>query len=114
MERVQAIISQMMNSDDGLVVVMEKDSKVVGLIVGHFSEHPMFGTKCTTELVWYVDFNYRGTKDSLKLLKAYIEWAEYKGSELVFVSDLERKGTVERIYTKLGFTQVEISYARRL
>lgn len=78
-EKVKAFIGALINSDDGFVMVAERDGQVVGGIVAVTVEQWFSHDKIATEISVFILPEYRGSMDALRLLKAFKAWARTKG-----------------------------------
>jgi len=113
-EYLENTIDFCINNEDGLAVVYETNGVVAGMLLAMCSMHPMFGYLHTTELCWYVKEGMRGSFSSVKLLKAFVEWSEFKKAEYMIVSSVRCVKDLESFYIKLGFTPAENTYFRKV
>ena len=97
------------------LLVLEVDGQVVGGV-------GMYAYKCfyndvlrVQEIFWWVDPEYRNTRDSIKLFNKVEEWAQEIGADEVMVSStVLNADKIERFYTKKGFRKMDINYIRSL
>lgn len=99
-----------------VVLLYEENAKVVGMIVGFASETPFSDDKIASELAWWVDEEYRGTRGSLELVFAYEEWAKRVGCKHATMALLPSltNPKIEGYYERLGYKKTEISYIKEL
>ena len=97
---------------------IKKEEKIVGVLLGSITaSNPLwYGTKVAFELFWYVHPDYRGTKDSIKLINDYERWAKDNGCKYITMACLantfEKKLTF--LYKKRGFKKLEVSFIKEL
>lgn len=85
-----------------------------GLIGGVAQEFLLNRDKVATEIVWWMDPEYRG-KDSLKLIDAFEHWAKHiAGCSIVqmsLVGSLQRE-RISKMYARRGYKLAEQSYIK--
>lgn len=113
-EYIERNIFHCVFDEDGLALVMEKDDDVQGILLGIVSTHPMFGTSVATELAWYVRPAYRKGREPIKLMVGFMEWSQFKGTDYILTADISGLGSHAKLYDKLGFTDAEHTYFRKL
>lgn len=101
---------------DCLVLLNVQNELPVGMLVATISQTPFSDDLVASELAWWVDEEYRGTKGSLELVFAYEEWAKRVGAKHVTMALLPAltNPKVEGYYEKLGYHKTEISYIKAL
>lgn len=99
-----------------LVLLYIESSKVCGMVVGLASETPFSTDVVASELAWWVDPEYRGTRKAGDLVLAYEAWARHIGCKHVTMALLPQltNPKVERYYDRLGYKKTEISYIKEL
>lgn len=109
-------IDTMLKSKKGEVFILEKNGKVVGTI-GVYAYRVFYNSKLRVqEIFWWVDPEYRNSKDSVKLFNIVEEWAKKVDADEVMVSSTTtmKVDELERFYTKKGFRRMDITYIRSL
>jgi len=101
---------------DAVVLLYIDHELPVGMIVGLASSTPFSDDKIASELAWWVDPEYRGTRGSIELVYAYEEWARRVGCKHVTMALLPSltNPKVEAYYERLGYHKTEISYLKEL
>ena len=98
----------------GIIYLLIEDRKVRGAIGGiAYPEIYCEGTTAT-EFFWFVEPYYRGV--GLELYKRFERWAKDNGCKqirMVHLKDLMPE-KVGAIYKRLGFTPIEVHYAKEL
>lgn len=93
-------------------ILSEQDGEPHGMIIGMASQ-PLFSQEImATEIAWWVDPEYRNTRDSLLLISAYEDWSKRVGAKITQVAMLDDVTDLSRLYQKRGFTKAETSYIR--
>lgn len=96
-----------------LLILLAEDRDVFGMIIGLRGELPFSSSVVSTELAWWVDPEYRRSRDSLMLFKAYQEWSRRVGAEITQVAMLDDVTDLSKFYEKQGYTPAEKSYIRK-
>ena len=97
-----------------IIILSEQDEKVVGMIVGVSSEIPFSIDICALELAWYMEEEFRRSRDSLDLLKAYEEWAKRIGATVCQMSMLSNSPPLEKLYERMSFNYSEKTFTKFL
>lgn len=91
-----------------LVVVGEKDGKILGIIAAHLDK-PYFSEDLVVyDHIWYVGKEGRGSMVGPRLLKHVAEWARLCGAKAVFVtlgSDVSQD-RVGKLVERLGYSRL--------
>lgn len=98
---------------DQVCIVAVDNDIIKGFIVGAASEPVFSSAKVGMELGWWVDPEYRGTRDSFMLFKAYEDWCFRVGCSHIQAAYLPGVSPdLTGFYKKLGYTQVESSFVK--
>jgi GNAT superfamily N-acetyltransferase len=105
------------NNPNGIWFTLEYKNKIVGVICGLLHQHIYDPEKIVlTELVWYVDKNYRNNKYNLKLIKYFENKGKELGADKIFLTlrmSLKSE-SVEKFYKRLGYKEEEKTFSRVL
>jgi hypothetical protein len=115
-EKVIASTEDVILNENFLVLVLTKDEHVEGVFSALLTESMFSRNLQTTELIWYVSPEARGTKKSLEMLEMYETWSKEKGAALCGMSNLEKvdpKKTAS-IYKSMGYHVVENTFVKEL
>lgn len=97
-----------------IVILYEVDNKIVGMVCGMASS-PLFAVEpIASELAWWVDEEYRKTKDSAKLIYAFEDWALRIGSygtSLALIKGVSPE-SVGKFYERQGYVETENNYLK--
>jgi GNAT superfamily N-acetyltransferase len=88
----------------------EVKKKLTGMIGVAITPHLMSGEWVCGEVFWWVDPSARGT--GLKLLRHAEQWGVDHGATVM--SLVAPDARAEKLYSRLGFEEVESSWQRRL
>jgi len=114
-KKVQDVIEHLMGNDLCLVLLLVSDQgKPVGMIAGHVNEMIFSTDRMASEVVWWVDKEYRGSKHSLSLLDGFEYWAYKSGCKFVQMSSLggPKSGVLDRLYSKRKYINTEQAYVK--
>lgn len=102
------------DSNDGLALIIEaNDNLPVGCLLAFCQEHPFASCKIASELIWWVEPDYRGRKDSLKLFEAYEYWAARRmGAEIISAVATPGDEKLARYYERKKYIPKEITHMR--
>ena len=101
--------------ESGVGFVIDVDGKAVGILAAIMTSvwySP--STKVAQEMMWWVNEEYRGTIASIKLIKAYENWAREQGAQIIAMCDLVIEGhePVGTTLNKLGYEMSERTYIK--
>lgn len=102
LEAVQAMIEQLMASEDSCVLVHDH-----GLIGGAIV--PLW---CSPEVRIATEYFWWAERDGLPLMKAFEDWAAAKGADDVQMLAILGVRDVTPIYDRAGYRPMEISFMR--
>ena len=71
------------------IFISEKDDEVTGAIVCMVTEMYMSNTVIASEIAWFVSKDLRGSRSSIKLLKAFEDWGRSKVADYLGMADIE-------------------------
>lgn len=116
-DSVTHLLERLMVAADGMVLVAERDSQVVGALVATLA--PLWFNSevlVATELAWWVEPGERKGSTGLRMYWHMQDWAIERGATLVAMSDLVINGQApaEQLYDRLGLRMVERSHVKRV
>ena len=99
-----------------IIILAHKEGVPIGMVVAVAMEPVWSNDKVATELAWYVKPKHRGSKQSLRLFRAYEDWALRVGCTHIQNAHLEGSEYRDtgRFYERKGYTKVESSYVKTL
>lgn len=96
------------------IFFLEVDGSVVGMLVGAISQPLFSDDRMATELAWYITPEKRGGREAFHLINAYEEWAESQDCSYVTMVDIDTLNSLEKVYTKKGYTLTEKTYVKEI
>lgn len=102
--------------EQGMCLVSESD-QVTGFIIGMIFRCPFNQmVKMASELAWWVKPEFRQSSAGIKLLKALQDSAKENGAESLTMICLEtiNPDQVQGIYERMGYSQTERAFLRKL
>lgn len=110
--RLAETAARLIDGDDAVLYVAERDAAIIGMIGGYVYTHPYSDERFATELFWWTDPECRGA--GIWLLKAFEQWARLQGVRALQVVAPRSNDRLGAIYERLGFTRVETCYQREI
>lgn len=96
----------------GKVLLCDEDGHVCGLLAFLVLPHPFSGEMTATELMWYVEPEFRKGATGLQLLWEAERVAKEMGAKkFQFTAPSEQVGS---IYKRFGYRQIEVAYLKEL
>jgi GNAT superfamily N-acetyltransferase len=107
-------LNNVIESPEYFFYVSEHESEVVGYLSGAknytmFSSQPM-----AIEIGWFMSPEYRGSKDGIKLLSKFEEWAKENECEVISMGDLAKVQDLGSLYNRRGFELYERTYIKEI
>lgn len=112
-DKVTKLAKHFIDDPYSLVLIDVQNKKVQGLLVATSSEYLMNNCRYATELVWWVEEDYRGKGDAKLWLETYEYWANEMGCKQVCLQNLNNEG-LDKLYIKQGYRCLEHSYVKNL
>jgi len=110
-EQMQRIIDNC--QANGIVLIAEKDEKLIGILAGHFIEGFGLG-KFFEEVIWFVDNDSRGVGIGLfQRIQELCKEAGCKGISMTAYNN-EHYEPVKALYKRTGFQEIESKYYKKL
>ena len=109
-------IHTILSTNTGKVFILEIDNHIAGMVGVNAYKNYYNNNLRVQEIFWWVDYQYRNTRDSIKLFNKVEEWAQEIGADEVMVSSTATMNVdkLEKFYTKKGFRKMDINYIRSL
>lgn len=110
-DAMAAVARLLINDENKVLFVAEKDGAVVGMLGLMLYPHPLSGEPFVGELCWWVEPSSRGRIGMMLLVRGE-RWAKDSGAFAYQM--IAPTPEVASMYERLGFTPVEVSYYKRL
>lgn len=106
---LDANIGQIFYEDD-------EDGKILGVLGAAFTPDMFSGRLVASEAFWFLLPEARGQRLSIRLLDAYEAFAKFKGCKQILMVSLSALSpeVVGAIYTRRGFTVLEVVYTKEI
>lgn len=113
-ERLFEVFNQYLSDPKSLIfILVEVDQLPVGMIVGYASQLPFSEDIVSGEIAWWVDEDYRHSRYSLLLFRAYEEWSRRVGAKMNQVAMINEMTDISKFYERNGYRLAEQSYVRK-
>ena len=108
--KMRCLVEQLIDAENGLLLVHERNGAVDGMIGVMAFEHPMSGEMVASEMFWWVEPEARGS--GVKLLRLAEAWAHTRGAtKMMMIAPTDKVG---EFYERVGYERVETTYQRRM
>lgn len=102
-----------------LIVSVDDNDKIVGLLAGRIDEAPFSDDKVAIETAWYIKPEFRHGRRAIELFDAFEAWARAVGAVYLYYGTLVEMPKVDndaldRFYRHQGCRPVERGYVKRL
>lgn len=109
-DKIAAWFRNAIDDETCFVGVIASD-KVHGMIAGQLISPVFSHDKVAAEIAWYVHPDFRHSSVAMRLIKEYENWAKTaKVSNFSMLST--SPAVVKDVYTRLGYSPVEITYQK--
>lgn len=114
-DRCLELLAGLSVSPQGLVLVVEQDGMIVGMLLGFISKHFFSDDLTASELVVYVVPEARGGNAVVKLLRHFEVWATEQGAAdiVLGVSTEVHADRTAQLYQRLGYAPSGHSLVKR-
>jgi len=104
-DKVARLVQSLIDSPEGLVLVLDTPDGLVGMLVGFVAEQFFSHSLSAQELVVYVCPEHRGGTAGVRMVKAFEVWAFDKGAQEVSlgVSTEVDAARTAGLYERLGY-----------
>jgi len=103
-EKVAGLLTTLMTTDTGFLMVAEKDGRIIGGFAGIVSEHWFSHDKLASDIALFIEQDARGGMTAPRLLRAFLTWADGHGVKVkdIGVNTGIHTNQTGRLYEKLG------------
>lgn len=110
-DRLVEFIAHLVEDDDKVLLVSDREGTLDGMIAGVVFEHQFSGARVGAEFCWWVVPASRGSL-GIRLFSALESWLRSQGATVMQM--VAPTPEVGKIYDGLGFAAVETLYQRNL
>jgi len=114
--KVNELVSQLCQIDQGFVKIVEHDNEIVGSLIAVISSVPINSLVFAQELMFWLDPEHRNGKTSMKLIDSYVEWSQKMGCNFIRLSELDNilGSKAGALFKRKGFIPVETAYVKEI
>ena len=115
LDRFVNLWRNLIETDQGVIFGAFEDGDFIGAIAGTLYPEPYCGDLIAQEFFWFVRPGHRGFA-GMRLYKAFEYWCRERGCAEIRMGHLAdlMPEKVAHTYKRLGYTQIETNYAKRL
>lgn len=116
-KKVYEILRKTINGEpsEAILIVSEDAGKIVGVFLAATSEITFSEEKVATELAFWLLPGYRKSRRVLDLVAAFEYWAKNIAKvSFVILSQTPLQDNTERSYKRLGYTNIENNYLKKI
>jgi hypothetical protein len=102
---------------EGLIACLWVDDQIQGILAGTITEILFSHSTIASDVLWWVEPKFRGTKGSFLLLECFEYWAEnIAGAEIIQMVALEDDSIekISKFYKRRGYTPVERGFIKHI
>lgn len=106
--KVGALMDALIASDDGLLIVSDRDGEITGGMLASIDEHYFSSARVASDFALFVSPDRRGGIAAAALLRRYAAWARERGAVLI-QAGITTGVNVEaatRLYRAIGFQPI--------
>lgn len=110
--KVFGLLANMIEKDTGLLVVAEREGKIIGGFLGLVVEHWFSNSRIATDFALFIHPDHRGGMTAARLLKRFVAWSREQGAELITagITTGVNADASTRLYQSIGFEPVGIAF----
>ena len=100
---------------DAILLVSEVDGKTVGMLAGVLT--PLYYNKSykqAQEYWWWVDKDFRGSKEGVSLFEAYESWATFYGACQMSVCTMTSNVSLCKFFESRGYSQKDFCFTKEV
>ena len=115
-EKAHTIAKMCIERDDFLMLVAERDQKIVGFFLGFRAEHFFSDATYASDLALYVDPPHRGSSAAVRLMATFEGWARHhRCAEMRIGAAAQINPAVaDRLFKGLGFQPAGQLYTKTI
>lgn len=114
--KVNSLVTQLVESENGFVKVVEKEGEIVGALIAVVSELPINDLTFSQELMFWIDPEHRKGRTAIKLIDMYVDWSEKRGCNFTRLSELDNilEKKAGSLFERKGFKLTETAYVKEI
>jgi GNAT superfamily N-acetyltransferase len=101
---------------DRVLLVAMDGKQPVGMLAGVISEFILSRERIASELIWWMEPDYRKSRIAFEMIEAYEFWAAKLGCSIITLSTVETEQTdrIQKYYSRKGYHLVERSFIKEI
>lgn len=107
----ELILNLLRDRNKTIIILYLHEGNPVGMIAGMSSEMIFSRDLVTSEVIWWVDKEFRGSRKALALKEAYEYWAKRIGAKYIGMSNLDDP-KISRYYERSGYKPYERAFMK--
>lgn len=114
LDKMARLFTTLIDSEDGLVLVAERNGEIVGGFAGYVAEDWFGPDLMSGDFGLFISEQARGGSTAARLIKTYSAWARSRGAQPeAGISTGVHTETTTRLYEALGYERIGILLAYR-
>lgn len=98
---------------EGFAVVAQRGDDLVGMLLGMAFSNPITGRLTVSEIAWWMEPDYRGTRSAIEMFSALERWAVERNAWAIhFIAPAG--STVGKLYERHGYHPLETIWQKRV
>jgi len=103
--------------DKRIILLATNEGNPVGMLVARCDDHPYSTVKVASEVMWWMEPEFRKSRLALQLPSAFEYWAKnIAKADLMMLSTVDRESSekVEKFYKRKGYSLVENGFIKKV
>lgn len=116
LDKTRKLIEFLVTNSNGIVIVAERDGKLIGMLGGMVSEHFFSRDTYACDFVVFIDPEHRGGSTVIRMIKLFEQRAKDLGAKEVSLG-ISTEVNTERtanLYEKLGYMRSSVGTIKRI
>ena len=102
-------LQNLINYPNVLTIVAYDNEEPVGIIMASVYDHPIFDTRISSDIIFYVKKTHRGGFIAVKLIKMYKAWALNRSANYTSVGQSSKIGNIEKVKSFFQKMEFEVT-----
>jgi len=111
-DKTSAYINYLHESDSDIILVVEDGDGIYGYLAATFAHHPFIGRSIAMDIGWFVTKEKRGGMGSMRLVKAFEDWAKLMEADYAVLGDINGVTDLAGLYARCGYALHERQFSK--